>query len=98
MARNQVRCEKTGVIFDVGVKRIFVEDIKTLTNAQIDALECGDMVVKKTGKMKHTYFVTYKEEKHGICLSYFDATGIETQSYDYINGVWTYNSEDKGKF
>lgn len=93
--RVNVRCDETGVIFDVNTKRIFVDDITKLTNAQIEILECGDFVVKCSGEMKHTYTVTYKQEKHGICLTYFDASCIETQSYDYVDGVWTYNSQDK---
>lgn len=88
----------SGVIFDVSIKRLYVDNIKTLTNDQIAVLECGDMVIKMTGKMKHTYTVTYKEDGQGICLTYFDASCIETQSYDYVDGKWTYNSEDKATF
>ena len=43
---------------------------------------------------KHNYIVTYKEEKHGICLSYYAAGYLETVSYDYTNGHWVYNSTD----
>lgn len=89
-----VRCDKTGVIFDVSTKRIFVEDVKTLTNGQIAVLECGDFVVKQTGNQKHTYKVTYKEENVGLCITYEDATLIETVSYDWNGEKWVYNSTD----
>ena len=92
--KQNVRCDKTGVVFDASQKRIFVKDIKKLTNAQIEVLECGDYVVKKTGLQKHTYRVSYKEEKQGLCLTYTDASTSETVSYDYVDGVWTYNSTD----
>ena len=92
--RVNVRCDETGVIFDVNTKRIFVDDITKLTNAQISVLECGDFVVKQTGNQKHTYKVTYKEEEQGLCLTYDDASCIETVSYDYVEGNWVYNSTD----
>ena len=91
---ENVRCEKTGVIFDVNVKRIFVDDVKKLTKDQIEALECGDMVIKVDSTGKHTYTVTFKKDDTGICFTYFDATYLETISYDLIDGVWTYNSTD----
>jgi len=56
------------------------------------------MIVKtKEGDhiLSHAYICTYKEDKAGICLSYFDASGIETVSYDYTDGAWVYNSTDK---
>ena len=74
---------------------IKVSNIKNLTDDQCNSLECGDMVAKKTGKQYHLYLVTYKQAKHGLCLSYFDASVVETQSYDYTEGHWVYNSEDK---
>ena len=96
---KDVRCEKTGVIFDVSYKRIFVDDITKLTDAQIEVLECGDSVVKITKQdgrtMKHTYTVSYKEEKVGICITYTASGLVETVSYDYTGGHWVYNSTDK---
>ena len=92
--RVDVRCDKTGVIFDVNTKRIFVDDITKLTTDQISVLECGDFVVKQTGNQKHTYKVSYKEEEQGLCLTYDDASCIETVSYDYVDGAWVYNSTD----
>ena len=69
-------------------------DIKALSNSQIDLLRCGDYLVKITGNQRHAYKVTYKEDGVGMCLTYFDATYMETVSYDCIDGVWTYNSMD----
>ena len=77
---------------------IKVSNVKRLTDKQCDSLECGDMVAKKTGNQYHLYLVTYKQAKHGLCLSYFDASVVETQSYDYTEGHWVYNSEDKTSF
>ena len=76
------------------IVKMIVENIKGLTDEQCDALQCGDVVAKKTGNMFHLYQVTYKEDKHGICLTYQAAGLQETQSYDYVEGHWVYNSED----
>lgn len=72
-------------------------DITKLTDGQIDLLHCGDYLVKKTGKQRHAYKVTYKEDKKGICLTYHDASTVETVSYDYTGGHWVYNSTDKSQ-
>ena len=77
---------------------IEVKNIKQLNDEQCNGLKVGDVVAKKTGKQYHLYLVTYKQDKHGLCLSYFDASCIETQSYDYTAGHWVYNSEDKTSF
>ena len=71
-----------------------VSNVKTLSNAQIDLLRCGDYLVKKDASGEHAYKVTFKSDT-GLCLTYHDASVVETQSYDKIDGVWTYNSEDK---
>lgn len=73
-----------------------VEDITDIDGAVLDALSCGDKVIKVTGKQKHAYIVSYKGE--GICLTYADAAGTETVSYDYTESGWAYNSTDKGQF
>ena len=70
------------------------DNVKTLSNSQIDLLRCGDYLVKKDATGEHAYKVTFKSAT-GMCLTYHDASVIETQSYDKIDGVWTYNSEDK---
>ena len=71
-----------------------VSNVKTLSNAQIDLLRCGDYLVKKDASGEHAYKVTFKSDT-GMCITYHDASVVETQSYDKIDGVWTYNSEDK---
>ena len=71
-----------------------VNNIQALTDEQLDNLKVGDVVQKETENQKHCYIVTYKEEKHGICLSYFACGYLETISYDYTNGHWVFNSKD----
>lgn len=73
---------------------IDVDNIETLTDSELNSLKVGDIVRKKTGNQKHCYIVTYKEENHGICLSYFDCGYLETISYDYTDGHWLFNSKD----
>lgn len=76
---------------------IEVADITKLTNAQLDALNVGDKVVKVTGTDKHLYLVTYKATTGGgLCLSYADAVNTETVSYDRTESGWAFNSIDKG--
>lgn len=71
------------------------EDITALTNEQLDALEVGYKVAKKTGTAKHLYVVTYKDaENGGLCLTYVDASRVETVSYDHTESGWAYNSTD----
>lgn len=74
-----------------------VHDIKDINSNILDALKCGDIIVKTDSTGGHAYLVTYKKEKVGICLTYLDASTVETQSYDYDEdtGTWVYNSEDK---
>ena len=76
------------------IKRLEVTNITTMNNDEINSLSCGDIVIKNESGNKHTYVVTYKEDNQGICLTYTDATYLETVSYDYIDGTWTYNSTD----
>ena len=76
---------------------IEVNDITALTGAQLDALEIGAKVAKKTGTAKHLYVVSYKDaENGGLCLTYTDASTVETVSYDHTESGWAYNSTDKG--
>ena len=73
-----------------------VSVITKLTNEQLDALQVGGKVAKSTGTAKHLYTVTYKDaENGGICLTYLDASVVETVSYDHGDSGWTYNSTDK---
>ena len=77
------------------VDEIVVGNIKQLTGEQIDNLECGDIVCKEDETGKHSYVVTFKKDRVGICLTYGDGSGyIETVSYDYTGGAWVYNSTD----
>ena len=71
-----------------------VSNILDMDDSVLDALKVGDVVQKKTDDMEHCYIVTYKEEKHGICLTYVDASVVETVSYDYSTDHWVYNSKD----
>lgn len=72
------------------------DNIKTLTTSDINKLRAGDIVLKEDESGKHAYVVSYKKDGTGICLTYTDATYIETISYDYNNVTkeWAYNSMD----
>lgn len=75
---------------------IVVSDITALTGAQLDALEVGAKVAKQTGTAKHLYIVSYKDAQNGgLCLTYTDASTVETVSYDHTESGWAYNSTDK---
>lgn len=75
---------------------IEVADITALTDDQLDALNVGDKVAKKTGTAQHLYIVSYKDaENGGLCLTYTDASTVETVSYDHTESGWAYNSTDK---
>ena len=75
---------------------IEVADITGLTDEQLDGLDVGAKVAKKTGTAKHLYVVSYKDaENGGLCLTYTDASTVETVSYDHTESGWAYNSTDK---
>ena len=76
------------------IKTLEVADITALTNEQINDLKVGDLVAKVDSTGKHTYVVSYKKDKVGICLTYTDAENVETVSYDYTAENWVYNSTD----
>lgn len=70
-------------------------NITELTNDELDALNVGDKVAKKTGTAEHLYVVSYKDaENGGLCLTYTDASVVETVSYDHTESGWAYNSTD----
>ena len=69
-------------------------NITTLSDEVCNALKCGDMVNKVDSTGKHSYRVSYKKDKGGMCLTYSDASCVETVSYDYTAGHWVYNSKD----
>ena len=79
---------------------IEVADITAMTAEQLDALKAGEKVVKVTGVQKHAYTVSYKGEGagQGLCLTYVDAAGAETVSYDRTAEGWAYNSTDRVSF
>jgi len=83
-----------------GAAAIEVADITAMTAAQLDALNAGDKVVKVTGVQKHAYTVSYKSDGagQGLCLTYVDAAGAETVSYDRTADGWAYNSTDRVSF
>lgn len=70
------------------------EDITTLSDEVCNALKCGDMINKVDSTGKHSYRVSYKKDEVGMCLTYSDASCVETISYDYTAGHWVYNSKD----
>ena len=78
----------------LGPQTIYVNNIKEMTDEQLNSLKVGDSVVKITGNQGHCYIVSYKENYAGICLTYCAAGLVETQSYDYTAGHWVYNSQD----
>lgn len=70
------------------------DNITTLSDEVCNALKCGDMVNKVDSTGKHSYRVSYKKDEVGMCLTYSDASCVETVSYDYTAGHWVYNSKD----
>ena len=85
---------KFNKLVERSVVKIETSNIEQLTDEQLSSLKVGDVVRKKTGNQEHCYIVTYKEENHGICLSYFAAGYTETISYDFTNNHWIFNSKD----
>ena len=80
----------------VGDFLVETDDITGLSSSVLSQLSCGDIVIKKTGKQKHAYRVSYKGEGvgEGLCLTYVDASCVETVSYDFTAEGWAYNSTD----
>lgn len=77
-----------------GQDSVIVTDIKNIPSATIKKLQCGDIVLKKDSSGYHAYIVSFRNAT-GICLTYTDASCVETQSYDKVGNNWVYNSEDK---
>lgn len=75
-------------------KRYEAEDIEHLSDAFLSNLKAGDEVIKKTGEQKHSYVVSFKKDDEGMCLTYTDASVVETISYDLVDGHWVFNSKD----
>ena len=80
--------------FRGGEDVVTVTNIKNIPSAIINKLDCGDIVLKKDSSGLHAYIVSFRNAT-GICLTYTDASCIETQSYDKVGQNWVYNSEDK---
>lgn len=77
------------------VSPVEVTDITAVSGTVLDALNPGDVVIKKTGTAGHSYRVSYKDaENGGLCLTYVDASVVETVSYDHTESGWVYNSTD----
>ena len=89
---------------EVGIKeenkpmKYEVENITEIAQHILEALECGDEVIKVTKEgsrtHRHTYIVSYKEQHIGVCMTYSASGYLETVSYDYADGAWVYNSTD----
>ena len=75
-------------------KKYEAEDIEHLSDAFLSNLKAGDEVVKQTGEQKHSYVVSFKKDDEGLCLTYTDASTVETVSYDLVDGHWVFNSKD----
>lgn len=86
--------QKLEALKELCIHMVHVENIQEIGDEKLEALRAGDIVIKHTEGMEHAYRVTYKEEHVGICISYYDASCIETVSYDYVEGHWVYNSTD----
>ena len=76
------------------IKSNVVDDITKVPTELLEALEAGDIVVKKTTNQYHSYRVSYKEAEVGIILTYVDATVVESVSYDWSTNKFVYNSTD----
>lgn len=73
-----------------------VENIENISSETLNKLKAGDIVAKKTGNQWHAYIVSYKGNGagEGLCLTYTDASVVETVSYDRSGDGWVYNSTD----
>ena len=85
---------KHNLLVENGTIKANVSNIKSLSNDVINNLRCGDVVLKEDSSGKHAYLVSFKSDT-GLCLTYCDASCVETQSYDKSGDNWVYNSEDK---
>lgn len=82
-----VKCKVDGVQTSPKV----VEDIEDLTGAQLDALKCGDVIVKGSNGHEHAYVVAYKDEDKGeLSLVYTDHENIEEVYYEKTEGEWAF--------
>ncbi len=75
-------------------KVLKVNNMTTLTDEQCASLKCGDIVIKRDASGDHSYRVSFRKDNVGLCMTYVDASCVETVSYDYTEGHWVYNSTD----
>ena len=81
------------VLFESFVKVLVVSDITALTNEQIEALRCGDIVIKNESGNKHSYVVAYKKEDE-MSLVYVDHENAEEVYYEKTGSNWAYIQTD----
>lgn len=70
--------------------RIVVDNITAILGEQLEALHCGDQVIKSDASGEHAYIVSYKGAG-GLSLSYFDCDNVETVAYTKTGDVWAYD-------
>lgn len=73
---------------------IDVEDITAISSSILQNLKGGDIIRKVDSTGKHSYFCSFKKDGTGLCLTYTDASVVETVSYDKSGSNWVYNSTD----
>lgn len=74
---------------------IEVEDITGLTADQLDALQPGNVVVKKTGNERRVYTVNFKDDVTGkLLLTYADWQNVEGVYYEKGESGWAYVQTD----
>lgn len=89
--RHEVAIRANGVI-DAGT--VVVNNITSIDGDTLSSLKAGDIVLKNDSTGKHAYVVSFKKDGTGICLTYTDASVVETVSYDFTDNAWVYNSTD----
>lgn len=72
-----------------------ITNIQAIPAPILTAIECGEILIKVTDGEKYEYRVSRKKENTSICLTYVDASVVETVSYDKIPGGWEYKSTVK---
>lgn len=81
----------------VKVGRITVEDIKALTETEINKLTTGDVVIKSKDGKAHAYTVAYKKDNE-MSLVYADHETVEEVYYEKNNDTWAYIQTDNLEF
>lgn len=94
IGENKADLEEIKVVLPKKVNSCIVENITSISGEILSNLKAGDVILKKTGEQYHSYRVSFKKDDEGICLTYTDASVVETVSYDLVGTTWTYNSTD----